>query len=133
MRIKDAPDFLLNSSFGKKLDENTIDYTDYVLKVLAELEIDALIAIGGDDTLSFAARLHKEKFPVVGIPKTMDNDVYGTDYCAVSTAVTRSVTITICVLLGSHVASGWWNFLAEIRGDKLDYGAARSDWTRDYF
>ncbi len=56
------------------------------------LEVDALVAIGGDDTLSYAARLHQEGFPVVAIPKTMDNDVYGTDYCiGFSTAVTRSV------------------------------------------
>ena len=54
--------------------------------------VDALVAIGGDDTLSYAARLHQEGFPVVAIPKTMDNDVYGTDYCiGFSTAVTRSV------------------------------------------
>ncbi len=109
VRVKDAPNFLLNSKYGKKLDENTIDYTDYVLKVLSELEIDALIAIGGDDTLSFAARLHKEGFPVVGIPKTMDNDVYGTDYCiGFSTAVTRSVNLItdMRTSVGSHERIG---------------------------
>jgi 6-phosphofructokinase 1 len=109
VRVKDAPDFLVNSKYGKKLDDNTIDYTDYVLKVLSELEIDALIAIGGDDTLSFAARLHKEKFPVVGIPKTMDNDVYGTDYCiGFSTAVTRSVNLItdMRTSVGSHERIG---------------------------
>jgi ATP-dependent phosphofructokinase / diphosphate-dependent phosphofructokinase len=109
VKLKDAPDFLNNSKFGKKLDENTIDYTDYVLKVLSELEIDALIAIGGDDTLSFAARLHKEGFPVVGIPKTMDNDVYGTDYCiGFSTAVTRSVNLItdMRTSVGSHERIG---------------------------
>lgn len=109
VRVKDAPDFLVNSIYGKKLDENTIDYTDYVLKVLSELEIDALIAIGGDDTLSFAARLHKEGFPVVGIPKTMDNDVYGTDYCiGFSTAVTRSVNLItdMRTSVGSHERIG---------------------------
>ena len=109
VRVKDAPDFLVNSKYGKKLDENTIDYTDYVLKVLSELEIDALIAIGGDDTLSFAARLHKEGFPVVGIPKTMDNDVHGTDYCiGFSTAVTRSVNLItdMRTSVGSHERIG---------------------------
>ncbi len=109
VRVKDAPDFLINSKFGKKLDENTIDYTDYVLRVLSELEIDALIAIGGDDTLSFAARLHKEGFPVVGIPKTMDNDVHGTDYCiGFSTAVTRSVNLItdMRTSVGSHERIG---------------------------
>jgi 6-phosphofructokinase len=109
VRTKDVPQFLSNSKFGKKSDENTIDYTDYILKVLAELEIDALIAIGGDDTLSFAARLNKEGFPVVGIPKTMDNDVYGTDYCiGFSTAVTRSVNLItdLRTSVGSHERIG---------------------------
>ena len=68
------------------------DCTDHVLRVLDHLEIGALLAIGGDDTLSYALRLHQEKFPVVGIPKTMDNDVFGTDYCiGFSTAVSRSI------------------------------------------
>lgn len=109
VRIKEAPDFLLNSSYGKKLDEDTMDYTDYVLKVLDALEIDALITIGGDDTLSFSARLHKEGFPVVGIPKTMDNDVFGTDYCiGFSTAVTRSVNLItdMRTCVGSHERIG---------------------------
>jgi 6-phosphofructokinase len=62
------------------------------VRVLEFLELDAVVPIGGDDTLSYAARLHHEGFPVVAIPKTMDNDVYGTDYCiGFSTAVTRSV------------------------------------------
>jgi 6-phosphofructokinase len=68
------------------------DCTDHVLRVLDHLEIGALLAIGGDDTLSYALRLHQEKFPTIGIPKTMDNDVFGTDYCiGFSTAVTRSI------------------------------------------
>ena len=51
-----------------------------------------LIPIGGDDTLSYGERLHREGFPVVAIPKTMDNDVYGTDYCiGFGTAITRSI------------------------------------------
>ncbi len=68
------------------------DFTPHVLNNLTHLEIEVLIAIGGDDTLSFAHRLHTEGFPIVAIPKTMDNDVHGTDYCiGFSTAVTRSV------------------------------------------
>jgi 6-phosphofructokinase 1 len=88
-----VPDFLKNSQMGKKLDDKgTMDYTDYCLQVLEHLGIDVICPIGGDDTLSFAVRLHKEGFPVVAIPKTMDNDVFGTDYCiGFSTAVTRSV------------------------------------------
>jgi len=70
----------------------TVDCTGHVLKVIDHLAIDALVAIGGDDTLSYAARLHAEGVPIVCVPKTMDNDVHGTDYCiGFSTAVTRSV------------------------------------------
>jgi len=72
----------------------TVDLTPHILRVLEHLKIDGLVAIGGDDTLSYAARLHQEHFPVVAIPKTMDNDVYGMDYCiGFSTAVTRSVDL----------------------------------------
>lgn len=68
------------------------DCTPHVLKVLEHLGIDALVPIGGDDTLSFAVRLHREGVRVVAVPKTMDNDVFGTDYCiGFSTAVSRSV------------------------------------------
>jgi 6-phosphofructokinase len=87
----EIPDFL-KDSFPTQGKDQPIDCTPHVLRVLAHLKIDALIAIGGDDTLSYAVRLHKENFPVVCIPKTMDNDVFGTDYCiGFSTAVTRSV------------------------------------------
>jgi 6-phosphofructokinase len=81
------------------------DFTRQVLKNLEHLCIDALIPIGGDDTLSYAERLHREGFPVVAIPKTMDNDVYGTDYCiGFSTAVTRSVNFihNLRTSAGSH-------------------------------
>lgn len=81
------------------------DLTKHILRVLAHLKVDGLIAIGGDDTLSYAARLHQEGFPVVAIPKTMDNDVYGTDYCiGFSTAVTRSVDFITALRTptGSH-------------------------------
>src|SRR5436853_3013015 len=68
------------------------DLTDEALRVIRFLRLDALVALGGDGTLTFARRLHNEGVPIVGVPKTMDNDVYGTDYCiGFSTAVTRSV------------------------------------------
>lgn len=71
-----------------------IDCTDKVIENLKALEIDALIAIGGDDTLSYAARLYQEGFTVMACPKTMDNDVFGTDYCmGFGTAVSRSVEL----------------------------------------
>jgi 6-phosphofructokinase 1 len=68
-----------------------------------------LVTIGGDDTLSFSVRLSKEGFPVVAIPKTMDNDVFGTDYCiGFSTAVTRSVDFitNMRTSVGSHERIG---------------------------
>ncbi|MDQ1411259.1 MAG: ATP-dependent phosphofructokinase / diphosphate-dependent phosphofructokinase, partial [Acidobacteriaceae bacterium] len=67
----------LQDSF--KDDKN--DLTSEVLKNLAWLGVEYLIPIGGDDTLSYGVRLHHEGFKVIGIPKTMDNDVPGTDYC----------------------------------------------------
>jgi 6-phosphofructokinase len=73
-------------------EEGFLDFTSHVLKNLEHLKIDVLIPIGGDDTLGYAARLYREGFPIVSIPKTMDNDVFGTDFCiGFSTAVTRSV------------------------------------------
>lgn len=99
---KSAPEFLKAAydDPGQKK-----DFTDHVLKNLSHLGIDVLVPIGGDDTLSFAMRLHKEGFPVVTIPKTMDNDVMGTDYCiGFSTAVTRSVNFihALRTSSGSH-------------------------------
>jgi 6-phosphofructokinase 1 len=94
VRPEDIPEFLRNSSYGQVIDPETgaKDFTDYILKVLHHLKIDSLITIGGDDTLSFSARLQKEGVPIVAIPKTMDNDVLGTDYCiGFSTAITRGV------------------------------------------
>jgi ATP-dependent phosphofructokinase / diphosphate-dependent phosphofructokinase len=81
------------------------DFTPHVLKNLEKLGIEVLIPIGGDDTLSYGERLHEEGFPVVAIPKTMDNDVFGTDYCiGFSTAVTRSVNFLhqLRTSAGSH-------------------------------
>jgi 6-phosphofructokinase 1 len=94
VRVSDIPDFLEGTAEPIEGEGESViyDFTPHVLKVLDYLEVNALVSIGGDDTLSYAARLHREGFPVVAIPKTMDNDVYGTDYCiGFSTAVTRSV------------------------------------------
>ncbi len=91
VRAKDMPDFLKNA-FPIPNGAETVDCTPHILRVLEHLEIDALIPIGGDDTLSYGARLHNEGIKVNAVPKTMDNDVFGTDYCiGFSTAVSRSV------------------------------------------
>ena len=81
------------------------DLTPEVLKNLAWLGIETLIPIGGDDTLSYGVRLHKEGFKVLAIPKTMDNDVPGTDYCiGFSTCITRTLQLvnSLRTSAGSH-------------------------------
>ncbi len=81
------------------------DLTPEVLKNLKFLNIDFLIPIGGDDTLSYGVRLYQEGVKVIAIPKTMDNDVPGTDYCiGFSTCVTRTInmTNTLRTSAGSH-------------------------------
>jgi 6-phosphofructokinase 1 len=88
-----------------KFTAETNDLTSEVLKNLAWLGIDTLIPIGGDDTLGYGVRLHKESFKVIGIPKTMDNDVPGTDYCiGFSTCVTRTIQMvnSLRTSAGSH-------------------------------
>jgi 6-phosphofructokinase 1 len=82
-----------------------VDCTARVLANVRALGLDGLIAIGGDDTLGYAARLDREGVPLACIPKTMDNDVHGTDYCiGFSTAVTRSVEMIhdLRTSAGSH-------------------------------
>jgi 6-phosphofructokinase 1 len=81
------------------------DVTPEVLKNLEHLNVDFLVPIGGDDTLSYGLRLHQEGVRVVAIPKTMDNDVPGTDYCiGFSTCVTRTIELThrLRTSAGSH-------------------------------
>ncbi len=81
------------------------DLTPEVLKNLSFLGVDFLIPIGGDDTLSYAVRMYQEGVKVIAIPKTMDNDVPGTDYCiGFSTCVTRTInmTNTLRTSAGSH-------------------------------
>jgi 6-phosphofructokinase len=81
------------------------DLTPEVLRNLDWLGIDYLIPIGGDDTLSYAVRLYQEGVKIIAIPKTMDNDVPGTDYCiGFSTCVTRTIQLTnnLRTIAGSH-------------------------------
>jgi 6-phosphofructokinase 1 len=93
VRPEELPEHLRDEA-GEPGEDGKVDMTAAAARVVEFLGLEALVAIGGDDTLSFARRLHLEGVPVVGIPKTMDNDVYGTDYCiGFSTAVTRSVNL----------------------------------------
>ena len=101
VKFENVPEFLKGQAKEGELN----DFTEHVLSNLKHLGIDVLIPIGGDDTLSYGERLHEEGFPVVAIPKTMDNDVHGTDYCiGFSTAVTRSVNFihALRTSTGSH-------------------------------
>jgi len=101
VETSELPDFLSGTVTG----DGPHDLTEHVLRVLEARGIDVLIPIGGDDTLSYALRLHQEGVPVIAIPKTMDNDVHGTDYCiGFSTAVTRGVDLIhrLRTAAGSH-------------------------------
>ncbi len=85
--------------------EESNDLTKEVIKNLDFLGVDYLVPIGGDDTLSYAVRMYQEGVKVVAIPKTMDNDVPGTDYCiGFSTCVTRTIALTnnLRTIAGSH-------------------------------
>ena len=90
-------------------DDGTYDLTPVVLRNVEALGIDHLVVIGGDDTLSFAAVLERAGVPLVAVPKTMDNDVQGTEYCiGFSTAVTRAKELIDRqrTTLGSHERIG---------------------------
>ena len=94
VKSKAIPAFLRDTqpNNSQQKESDTYDFTPHVLQNLEKLGINMLMPIGGDDTLSYGQRLHTEGFPVIAIPKTMDNDVFGTDYCiGFSTAITRSV------------------------------------------
>jgi len=89
----------------EQYNEEINDLTAEVIKNLDWLGIEYLIPIGGDDTLSYGVHLYKNGFKVIGIPKTMDNDVPGTDYCiGFSTCVTRTIQMTnsLRTIAGSH-------------------------------
>jgi 6-phosphofructokinase len=79
-------------STKKGVTSTVYDVTSGVLKNIAALGLDYLIAIGGDDTLSYAAHLDRQGMKVLAVPKTMDNDVRNTEYCiGFSTAITRAM------------------------------------------
>jgi len=129
MRPDDVPAFVRQEDRVVRPD-GKVDCTRHVLRVLDHLGLEALIPIGGDDTLSFASRLHQEDFGVVAIPKTMDNDVFGTDYCiGFSTAVTRSVdAITnFRTSVGSHERIGVIELFGRNSGETSMFAAYLSD------
>ena len=97
-KMKSLPDFLKGMAFPTSQSTKSgvtttiTDVTSHVTKNLERLKLNHLIAIGGDDTLSYAAKLDKLGVKVIAIPKTMDNDVRNTEYCiGFSTAITRAM------------------------------------------
>ena len=105
---KEVPTFLRKPDWHPEA-KGEQDLTATVLRNVEALKLDVLIPIGGDDTLSYAHRLHTEGIKIVAIPKTMDNDVYGTDYCiGFSTAITRSINFihNLRTSIGSHERIG---------------------------
>lgn len=102
------------------------DFTPIVLKNLERLGIDCLVAIGGDDTLSFASVLDSKGFPLIAVPKTMDNDVQGTEYCiGFSTAITRAKELITRqrTTLGSHERIGVFRMFGRDAGFTALYTA----------
>ena len=95
----------LPPALQEKYTDDVNDLTPEVLKNIDFLGLDYLIPIGGDDTLSYGVRMYQEGVKVVAIPKTMDNDVPGTDYCiGFSTCVTRTIELSnsLRTVAGSH-------------------------------
>jgi 6-phosphofructokinase 1 len=97
LKMKKLPEFLKDASFPSRkvtkdgVESTIFDMSSQVLKNIEKLKLDYLVAIGGDDTLSYAAHLDKLGMKVVAVPKTMDNDVRNTEYCiGFSTAITRA-------------------------------------------
>ncbi len=104
-RPSHVPKKLVPNHLQEKYTQEVNDLTHEVLKNIDFLEIDFLIPIGGDDTLSYSVRMYQEGIKVVAIPKTMDNDVPGTDYCiGFSTCITRTIHMTnlLRTSAGSH-------------------------------
>src|SRR5579863_7014945 len=97
LKMKKVPPFRAGVSFPASqstkggVTSTVYDMTPQVLKNIEKLELDYLVAIGGDDTLSYAAHLDRQGVKVIAVPKTMDNDVRNTEYCiGFSTAISRA-------------------------------------------
>ena len=104
-RPSHVPQTALPDHLRDRYTDEVNDLSDEVLANIEYLGIDTLVPIGGDDTLSYGVHLHEQGVPVIALPKTMDNDVPGTDYCiGFSTCVTRTIAMThaLRTSAGSH-------------------------------
>jgi len=109
-----------------RVSDEVYDLTPLVLENIEHLHLDCLIAIGGDDTLSFAKRLDSKGVRIIGIPKTMDNDVQGTEYCiGFSTAISRAKEAITRqrTTLGSHERIGIFRIFGRDAGFTALYTA----------
>ncbi|HET7676698.1 MAG TPA: 6-phosphofructokinase [Candidatus Limnocylindrales bacterium] len=127
MRADRLPDHVPASRLAAmETDEGRYDFTPVVLENIEALGLDELVVIGGDDTLSFATALHAQGVPLIAIPKTMDNDVQGTEYCiGFSSAITRAKELITRqrTTLGSHERIGVFRIFGRESGFSALYAA----------
>ena len=127
MRAANLPAWLDPATIAdKQTSDGVYDLTDHVLDTVAHLGLTHLVTIGGDDTLSFSAVLDTRGYPVVAIPKTMDNDVQGTEYCiGFSSAITRAKELINRqrTTLGSHERIGVFRIFGRDAGFTALYTA----------
>jgi ATP-dependent phosphofructokinase / diphosphate-dependent phosphofructokinase len=127
IRGSKLPDWLdTERASAMAVDDDVYDLTPVVLENIQRLGIDVLVTIGGDDTLSFSTVLVNEGVPLVAIPKTMDNDVQGTEYCiGFSTAITRAreAINRQRTTLGSHERIGVFRIFGRDAGFSALYAA----------
>lgn len=127
MRTKALPSWLDAASIAdREVEEGVYDLTEHVLQTIEHLGLTHLVTIGGDDTLSFSAALFEHGLPLIAIPKTMDNDVQGTEYCiGFSSAVTRAKELINRqrTTLGSHERIGVFRIFGRDAGFTALYTA----------
>ena len=132
LKMKKVPDFLSGQTFTasentkKGVTSTVYDMTPRVLKNIEKLGLDYLVAIGGDDTLSYAAHLDKQGVKVICVPKTMDNDVRNTEYCIGFSTAVNSATNAIDrqrATVGSHERIGIFRIFGRDAGYTALYTA----------
>jgi 6-phosphofructokinase 1 len=127
MQVKALPAWLDPGTIAdRQTDDGVYDLTDHVLDTIEHLGLRSLVTIGGDDTLSFSSVLHGRGLPLVAIPKTMDNDVNGTEYCiGFSSAITRAKELINRqrTTLGSHERIGVFRIFGRDAGFTALYTA----------
>ncbi len=126
MKPSSVPSWLDPARVEAMTTDGVVDLTSVVLENVERLGLDVLVTIGGDDTLSFSRVLSDEGVPLVAIPKTMDNDVAGTEYCiGFSTAITRAKELINRqrTTLGSHERIGVFRIFGRDAGFSALYTA----------